>query len=937
MKRLPVVVAAWLSAACLAATPTLAHAQEPGGGGRDALPPGNAAALAEEAGAGGERRRLAFVEAALAHVQDAAGGGQDALSPEREVLCDTGLYEISADYQGARANDCQVFNPRGVILTIEPEDKPPINPSPWFGFHIRPKHANEQGTLVVTLRYTVARHRYWPKTSHDGLEWTPLPERHWLAHEDGRATLEIQPGPDGLFVSAQENLGLDFYRTWRDEMAGHFEGLAWRSIGESQVGRPIFAAQTDPEAENTLLFIGRQHPPEVPGALMFTAFAERLLQDRASACRNGNEPSARCAFYAQHSLLFIPNLNPDGVAGGHWRHNLGGTDLNRDWGVFRQPETRAVKRLLDDLEDRGKQIAVMLDFHSTWRNVFYVPVIQDRTQPPAFASRWLRLARASGKAYSFESAPRSSEETAIAKNYFYRRYGVPAITVETGDDTPRDEIATTARVLADALIAVSGGGEGPLARRRGAQCPDFFCYLAEANKASLVMLAEQALVSRAQARKIAGAMLQLHAEQEAEGAQRAANYLPYEERLIEIAGEEAANLHLGRSRQDLHGAVRRMLIRDQWLALADGALRSRTALLRLAEQEAATPIPAYTHGVQAQPTMLGHYLLAFSAQLERDLQRFREGYARMNHSPLGAAALGTSGFALNRERLAALLGFDGRAENSYDANLVSSGGLRRELAGILSLSAVPIGQLAENLHTQYHNPRPWILLDRSSMSISTIMPQKRNPRPLDRVRSQASQVLGGAHTEMLLAHNTNTGMHDYRDIAPITQLASDAQLLYRRYAQLIGLLRIDRARALEELQRGYSTMTEVADMLVRQAGMPFRTAHRYASALVDFGRANGKRPGEISCEELQAIFREATGGTLPVSVEQLRGAMDPASMLAARKGQGGPQAAEVQRMLAAHRESLAADREWLGQRNEALLAASLELHTAFAKLAPPAN
>ena len=893
MKRLPAVVAAWLAAACLAATPTLAHAQEPG------------------------------------------GGGQDALSPEGEVLCDTGLYEISVDYEGARANDCQVFNPRGVILTIEPEDKPPINPSPWFGFHVRPKDANEEGTLVVTLRYTVARHRYWPKTSHDGLEWTPLPERHWLAHEDGRATLEIQPGPDGLFVSAQENLGLDFYRTWRDEIAGRFEGLAWRSIGESQGGRPIFAAQTDPEAENTLLFIGRQHPPEVPGALMFTAFAERLLQDRASACQK--RPSARCAFYAQHSLLFIPNLNPDGVAGGHWRHNLGGTDLNRDWGVFRQPETRAVKRLLDDLEDRGKQIAVMLDFHSTWRNVFYVPVIQDRTQPPAFASRWMRLARASGKAYSFESAPRSSEETAIAKNYFYRRYGVPAITVETGDDTPRDEIATTARVLADALIGVSGGGEGPLARRRGAQCPDFFCYLAEANKASLVMLAEQALVSRAQARKIAGAMLQLHAEQEAEGAQRTANYLPYEERLIEIAGEEAANLHLGRSRQDLHGVVRRMLVRDQWLALAAGALKARASLLRLADQEAATPIPAYTHGVQAQPTTLGHYLLAFSASLERDLQRFREGYARMNHSPLGAAALSTSGFALNRERLAALLGFDGPAENSYDANLVSSGGLRRELASILSLSAVPIGQLAENLHTQYHNPRPWILLDRSSVSISTIMPQKRNPRPLDRVRSQASQVLGGAHTEMLLAHNTNTGMHDYRDIAPITQLASDAQLLYRRYAQLIGLLRIDRARALEELQRGYSTMTEVADMLAREAGMPFRTAHRYASALVDFGRANGKRPGEISGEELQAIFRESTGGTLPVSVEQLRGAMDPASMLAARKGQGGPQAAEVQRMLAAHRESLAADREWLGQRNEALLAASLELHTAFAELAPPAN
>ena len=855
--------------------------------------------------------------------------GQD--SPG-DLPCDTGLYEISADYEGARANACRVFNARGVILTIEPEDAPPINPSPWFGFHVRPKNANEQGTIVVTLRYATASHRYWPKTSSDGVEWTPLPERNWLAHEDGRATLELKPGPEGLFVSAQENLGLDFYRRWRDEMAGRFEGIEWRSIGESRGGRPIFAAHTDADAAHYMLFIGRQHPPEVPGALMFAAFAERLLEDRSTAC--DDESSAKCAFYSDHGMVFVPNLNPDGVTQGHWRHNLDGADLNRDWGTFRQPETRAVKDLLDRLEERGRQITVMLDFHATRRNVFYVPVINDPTRPPAFTARWLRLARSSGSAYSFERAPRRSENTAIAKNYFYRRFGVPAITVETGDDTARQEIASTARVLADALVTVSGGADGPLGRRRGALCPDFFCYLAEANKASLVMLAEEGLVDRRQAEKIAGAMMQLHAEQETEGARRTANYLPYEERLIELADEEVANLHLGRSRQDLHGAVRRMLIRDQWLALANGAIQARAALLRLAEQEAATPIPAYTHGVQAQPTTLGHYLLAFSASLERDLQRFREGYARMNQSPLGAAALGTSGFALDRDRLAELLGFAAPVENSYDANLVSSGDLRRELAGILSLSAVAIGQLAENLHTQYHNPRPWVLLDESSVAISTIMPQKRNPRPLDRVRSQASRVLGGAQTEMLLAHNTNTGMHDYRDINPIMELADRARVMYRRYERLIGLLRIDRERALEELRRGYSTMTEVADMLVREAGMPFRTAHGYASALTDYGRAHRRSPESLTDDELQTIYRQTLGGRLPVPIKTLRRAMDPVAMLAARKGSGGPQPAEVERMLGRHRESLATDRQWLGKVNEDLLAAFLQLHTEFAEIAP---
>ena len=850
-----------------------------------------------------------------------------------ELPCGTGLYEISANHAGARANACQVLNPRGVILTIEPEDPPPINPSPWFGFHVRARNANEKGALAVTLRYSASRHRYAPRISVDGREWTPLPERQWLVHEDGHATMELKPGADGLFVSAQENLGLDFYEEWRRRTAEHFTGLQWRSIGDSGGGRPIFAAETAPGAANYLLFIGRQHPPEIPGVLMFTAFAERLLEDRSNAC--GDPSSAKCAFYSGHNLIFVPNLNPDGVALGHWRHNIDGTDLNRDWGTFAQPETRAVRDLVDSLEDRGSAIAVMLDFHSTWRNVFYVPALKETTRPPALVSRWLRLARANEAAYSFERAPRPSQDTAIAKNYFYRRFGVPAITVETGDGTPRDEIASTARVLADALVEVMGGGNGPLARRRGALCPDFFCYLAEANKASLVMLLEQGLVDRGQAEKIAAAMMQLHSEQEDEGARRTANYLAYEKRLIELADEEAANLHLGRSRQDLHGVVRRMLIRDQWLALASGALQARAALLRLAEQEAATPIPAYTHGVPAQPTTLGHYLLAFSANLERDLQRFREGYARMNRSPLGAAALGTSGFALDRERLVELLGFAAPVENSYDANLVSSGDLRRELASILSLSAVPIGQFIENLHTQYHNPKPWMLLDESAVAISTIMPQKRNPRPLDRARSQASRVLGGAQSEMLLAHNTNTGMHDYRGLAPIMALADQARLMYRRYERLIGLLRIDRERALEELRRGYSTMTEVAGMLAREAGLPFRAAHGYASALADYGRARQRSPESLTDEELRRIYREATGGRLPVPMETLRRAMDPVAMLADRRGLGGPQAAETQRMLARHRESLAADREWLDRANEELLAAFLKLHTAFAELAPP--
>ena len=218
------------------------------------------------------------------------------------------------------------------------------------------------------------------------------------------------------------------------------------------------------------------------------------------------------------------------------------------------------------------------------------------------------------------------------------------------------------------------------------------------------------------------------------------------------------------------------------------------------------------------------------------------------------------------------------------------------------------------------------------------MPQKRNPRPLDRVRTQASLVIGGAQTQMLLAHNTNTGMHDYRTRAPILLLADDAELMYRRHTQLIGLLRVDRERALEELRRGFSTMTEVADMLVREAGLPFRDAHHYASALTDYASAPSQRQaGSLTDEELQDIYRQAMGERLPVPVEKVRRAMDPAAMLSQRKGLGGPQAQEVSRMLRGHQDSLAEDQAWLGDANEQLLNASLGLHMAFSELVPPAE
>ncbi|MBT8100503.1 MAG: argininosuccinate lyase [Gammaproteobacteria bacterium] len=458
---------------------------------------------------------------------------------------------------------------------------------------------------------------------------------------------------------------------------------------------------------------------------------------------------------------------------------------------------------------------------------------------------------------------------------------------------------------------------------------DDFDHLVEINKASLVMLTEAKLLPPNLAADIAMGIEQIAIEQSAAAAARSSNYLRFEKRLLEISGPAASRLHTGRSRQDIGSTYRRMALREALLDSYEALLDARLALLSLAGDHVETIVPAYTHGVQAQPTSFAHYLLAFSAAFERDAERLREVYARLNRSPLGAAALATSGFPIDRPRLAELLGFDAAIENSYDANLVSSVDSKLEFANALSASAIVVGQLMQNIHTQYHDPAPWILLAESQTDVSSIMPQKRNPRPLDRVRSLASSVVGAAYQVSLNAHNTMSGMNDYRPATTTLAVADAATGMYRRYVDVLQHLVIDEQRALEEVDLDYSTMTEVADVLLRHAGVPFRIGHHYASELTRYGRANAMRPKDLSDETLMRIYRETDAADLPVGIDLIRAALSAEAMVAERRGLGGPQPAEVTRMLVAANAALEADLDWLERRREQLQLAETELVSAF--------
>ena len=245
---------------------------------------------------------------------------------------------------------------------------------------------------------------------------------------------------DGAYrwVAAQEILDTWDYQH-RIHKLDNVPGVEAGLLGESRLGRPVYLLETADRPE-FVLFIGRQHPPEVTGAIGMRAFVDTVLGDSDLATR----------FRERFKLGIVPLLNPDGVAGGHWRHNDGGQDLNRDWGPFTQPETRAVMAWVEQQEAAGREIVLALDFHSTWEDLFYTQPIS--TDPTDFASAWLTAARDRLPDFAFRHVPSTDMKQPNSKNYFYNSRGIPAITYEVGDETDREQIRSAAVVFAEEMM-----------------------------------------------------------------------------------------------------------------------------------------------------------------------------------------------------------------------------------------------------------------------------------------------------------------------------------------------------------------------------------------------------------------------------------------------------------------------------------------------------
>lgn len=483
------------------------------------------------------------------------------------------------------------------------------------------------------------------------------------------------------------------------------------------------------------------------------------------------------------------------------------------------------------------------------------------------------------------------------------------------------------------LGLVSAGAAGAaedLKAWSGAAGRDEFFWMTQVNKATLLTNSRKGLLSREQAARFARAVKEAAQEAEAAGAARPKMYIRYEPLLTKKAGFELSLMHAGRSSQDIHSTFQRAILRDEALGLMQALNKVVKALLDMAEANRGVLVPCYTNGVAAQPSDLAHVLLAHVNAFERDLDRVRAFYARLNECPMGSCVLNGTGWPLDRQAMSSYLGFDRPVENTFDAGQVSGTDVAVESALVLTHPMLQVCQFIAEIMQQYAQPQPWILV--STTYVSSAMPQKRNPGPIIDIRRDAGEVLAKINGVVFRAHNIPTGMYDAKDEKLNRETVGDATDVLNRFSALLGMLRVNRDRALEEINRDWTAFQELADVLMRDYGIPFRIGHSLASRMVTHARSNGLTPRTISVDVLCTLYDEMKKelpedfgrlpAAFPMEESQFRAVLDPARIVERRAVDGGPQSPSLDKLFKSagcrYEAGVEATRTYLTSMNNAL-------------------
>jgi hypothetical protein len=365
------------------------------------------------------------------------------------ALNDSTVY-FSNQFDGARLNGVTYDGNDHYTIWVTAENTP-INVSPWYAFQVWSKEARD---ITVQLSYQDSRSRYYPKISTDGRNFAPLDSAQFKAINPGEGEFGIQAAPESAeitlsinekptWISAQELYTSSVVQEWVDSLSQK-PFVQHYPIGLSKEKRTMHLMEINEntETQKALMIISRQHPPEVTGFLAMKSFIETIAGDSELAQ----------AFRKEHTVFVVPLMNPDGADNGHWRHNMGGIDLNRDWQNFNQPETRNVRDFLVE-KDKTYDFVFGADFHSTWDDIYYPIDTTVTGKKGKIIFDWIaNISKRLPQKKTNISASDELDPTMVSSKYFYVNHGMPAIVFELGDNTSRPFLKEKGKVAAEEIM-----------------------------------------------------------------------------------------------------------------------------------------------------------------------------------------------------------------------------------------------------------------------------------------------------------------------------------------------------------------------------------------------------------------------------------------------------------------------------------------------------
>ncbi|MCK4952651.1 argininosuccinate lyase [Candidatus Bathyarchaeota archaeon] len=432
----------------------------------------------------------------------------------------------------------------------------------------------------------------------------------------------------------------------------------------------------------------------------------------------------------------------------------------------------------------------------------------------------------------------------------------------------------------------------------------------EINKAHIIMLAKQDILNKKEATSILKTLSEIPPDMMLDPLFEDV-HMQIESYLIGKLGEEVGGrLHVAKSRNDQVATAIRMTLRTYLFEIVQALIEFRTTLLIRCDEYLEAVMPGYTHLQHAQPITIAHHLLAHHDALERDTKRVMDAFSFVNLSPMGACALATTSFNINRELVAELLGFDGLIENSVDA--VSSRDFVVDVLADYALIMTNLSRMGEETILWNTSEFSTVILPDTYVSTSSIMPQKRNPVVAELLRAKTAHVYGDLIATLTILKALPLSYNlDLQEITPHLWNSHTVTLTSIKMATgIFKNLKFDIQRWIELVTDDFSTATELTDMLVREYDLPFRTAYTIVGKIVQKVASEGKKMKAITPEMLSTTILGTIDKKIQIDPSKFYAALNPVENVNTKSVIGGPSSIEVLRMKNKRAKKIVTDEAW---------------------------